>query len=398
MRSWILPGKAGVARGMAVAGLCCVFAWTAGGSAGATATGAGAAAGGWKIQVLPLGDWTDSTAGGVSCAAARVCVGAGSYVDETDEQTALAYGWNGQAWTRQPTPSSEVDTGSALNGISCTGADACVAVGTATQTWNGTTWTPRPAPGLSGFTPGTLAGVSCAAADACTAVGYYYPSGNTVPLAERWNGEAWKIQASPVPAGSAAGDFAAVSCTAAGACVAVGNSVLSTGRELALAESWNGKTWRIVPTPNPSGAQAVFLNGVSCTSASACVAVGDFDRHTSGGPQLALAESWNGKVWTIEQVPGQAHASAYPSDYLQAVSCAAASSCTAVGSSVLSAYQMDTLAAVWNGKAWHLQATPNPPGSSSQLNGVFCRGAGRCVAVGSYGSNPDAFAEGEGGL
>jgi hypothetical protein len=393
--SMMLPRRLSVARGAAAAGLCCVIALTTGGPTSATATSAGAAAAGWKVQPVPIGSWTQSELDGVSCSTARACVGAGGYVDETDNETALAYGWNGQAWKRQPTPSSEIDTGSGINAVSCTGSDACMAVGTVTQTWNGMAWTPRSAPGLSGLNPGMLNGVSCTAADACTAVGYYYPHLQTAALAERWNGKTWKIQ--PTPPRSAI--FTAVSCASADACVAVGSYSTTSANAFPLAESWNGKTWRIEQTPHPEGVKDTFLNGVSCTSATACVAVGDDGTFTDGRSEAAhafvpLSEVWNGKVWTIKQVPMPAHATAA---YLQAVSCGAVSSCTAVGDRVLSATEGDTLAAVWNGKTWRLQATPNP-GNDSQLFGVSCRGANVCAAVGSYGSNPDAFAEGEGGL
>jgi hypothetical protein len=275
-----------------------------------------------------------------------------------------------------------------------------MAVGTVSQTWNGQAWQPRPVPGLGGSPGGSLAGVSCTAADACTAVGSNYRSGHQVPLAEGWNGNAWKIQAAPVPPGSAGGYLTAVSCTAADSCVAVGNYVKSSGPELTLAEAWNGKTWSIEQTPNPPGPNDSFLNGVSCTAADACIAVGDNGSYVPGNAGAhafaAMSEAWNGKAWQVEPVPAPAHTTL---SYLQAVSCGAANSCVAVGSGVKSPTKEDTLAAVWNGRAWQLQATPNPSGTgSNQLDGVSCRGPGHCEAVGWYDSpsGPATFAEGEG--
>jgi hypothetical protein len=56
-------------------------------------------------------------------------------------------------------------------------------------------------------------------------------------------------------------------------------------------------TWAIQATPNPSGATGTTLAGVSCASATRCVAVGSY---TNGGGHsqtaLALAEYWNGST------------------------------------------------------------------------------------------------------
>lgn len=47
------------------------------------------------------------------------------------------------------------------------------------------------------------------------------------------------------------------------------------GGEVQDAESWNGSSWTPQSVPLPSGAQGeVLLTGVSCSSASTCVAVG----------------------------------------------------------------------------------------------------------------------------
>jgi hypothetical protein len=48
----------------------------------------------------------------------------------------------------------------------------------------------------------------------------------------------------------------------------------STGVQVTLAEVWDGSRWAIQPTPNPVGAGASVLLGVSCTSPGACTAVG----------------------------------------------------------------------------------------------------------------------------
>jgi hypothetical protein len=153
-----------------------------------------------------------------------------------------------------------------------------------------------------------------------------------------------------------------------------------------------------VAAVGPAGAAAAHAKSAGL-AASGC-AVGDNGSYVPGRAGahafVAMSEAWNGKAWQVEPVPAPAHTTL---SYLQAVSCGAANSCVAVGSGVKSPTNEDTLAAVWNGRAWQLQATPNPSSTgSNQLDGVSCRGAGHCEAVGWYDSpsGPATLAEGEG--
>jgi hypothetical protein len=66
-----------------------------------------------------------------------------------------------------------------------------------------------------------------------------------------------------------------------------------------LAESWNGTSWSLVPSPSP-GSFSDELRGVSCTSPGSCMAVGDFE---GTGNQFTLAEAWNGTRWTTVKTP-----------------------------------------------------------------------------------------------
>src|ERR1022692_1708155 len=61
--------------------------------------------------------------------------------------------------------------------------------------WNGTTWIRQTIGGS-----GPLNEVSCSARRRCTAVGYdLTTSGNSLTLAERWNGRRWRIEPNPQP-------------------------------------------------------------------------------------------------------------------------------------------------------------------------------------------------------
>jgi hypothetical protein len=253
----------------------------------------------------------------------------------------------------------------------------------------GTSWKMVPTPNPLGAADITLSGVSCTAPDACMAVGSYVSSAGTlVTLAESWNGTSWKIQPTPSP-GATFSQLSGVSCTAASACTTVGNDTAG-----ALAEAWNGSSWRPQATPNPAGATRIVLSGVSCTTARTCTAVGSYNN--SSGGTVPLAEGERGAAWTIQATP-------VPRRQLPAalsgVSCTAADACTAVGFRGGLAGQVP-LADSWQGTAWTIQATARPARSiSSALTGISCPATVVCAAAGSYANlSPDyrTLAEAEG--
>ena len=261
------------------------------------------------------------------------------------------------------TPSGATSGG--FNGVSCTAANACVAVGwyftttvlTLAETWNGSIWavqsTPDPGSGNS------LNSVSCDAGNACIAVGF---GGSASPLALQWNGSTWADMSTPPISGSTP-EFSSVSCTASNACVAVGSSdFLVNGLDdyLTLAELWNGTTWLIAPTPSPTDSS--HLNAVWCTGTDACVAVGYDDNPDS----TTLAEAWNGSSWAIQ--PSGTAGSAF-----DALACTAATTCIAAGQNVVGL----PFAAVWNGTTWATQTTPIPS-LDTVLQAVSCTAASAC--------------------
>jgi hypothetical protein len=248
------------------------------------------------------------------------------------------------------------------------------------EAWDGSAWTRRSAPTPSGSTNGSLNGVSCTSTAACTAVGTSTTSnGDQRTLAERWNGSSWSIKSSPNPTGSSV--LSGVSCTSATACVAVGNTVDVSGTELTLAERWNGSAWSIMSTPEPAGASGSELDGVSCAAAAACVAVGFSDN--GAGVQRTLTERWNGSSWSIKKSP---NVSGIENNMLSGVSCVSGSMCVATGhSSNANGDRQWTLAERWNGSAWSIMSTPNRGGApGSNLAGVSCSSPTACTGAGSY--------------
>ncbi len=135
---------------------------------------------------------------------------------------------------------------------------------------SGFSWSVVPSPNTSPTQENELNGVSCSGPSACIAVGFYdtpepYPQIRTAyqTLIESWNGSAWSIVPSPSTSPAQDNLLKGVSCSGPSACTAVG--YYSTGStDQTLIESWNGSAWSIVPSPNVSPTLENLLNGVSC--------------------------------------------------------------------------------------------------------------------------------------
>ncbi len=341
----------------------------------------------------------DTTLSAVSCTSAKACTAVGNnFLVSIIKYVTFAEAWHGKTWAIQVTPNPP-RSDSQLNGlqaVSCTAASACTAVGsyanrtnglTLAEFGNGKTWAIEATPNPKGAEFSGLYGVSCSSAKVCTAVGYDETrAGKDLALAEAWNGKRWAIEATPVPSGAKLSDLIGVSCTSPTACAAVGGYTDSAGSPRTLGEGWNGKKWAIDRTANPNGARSSQLHAVSCTSATACTAVGNF--YNSVGTARALGEIWNGKKWSIERIPNPNGGEILIE--LSGVSCRSAKACTAVGNYWPTAYTEVTLAEIWNGKNWSMERTPNPSHAvNSDLYGVSCTSATTCTAVGNYGTITD---------
>jgi hypothetical protein len=297
-------------------------------------------------------------------------------------------------WSIQSTPNPSEATHSGLRGDSCTSSSACMAVGqyatglfggnpqALAEAWNGTSWALQSVPNPTGATKSILGGVSCTSSTACTAVGWYTNSaGTTVTLAEVWNGTSWSVQTTPNPSEATTSRLNSVSCTSASACVAVGEYEYKSGlsyKMQAFAEVWNGASWAVTSVPNPAETTSSSLRGVSCTSSSACTAVGRYNNVT-------LAERWNGTVWSVQSTPNPAEAS---DSELRGVSCTSSSACIAVGEDHFpNPAGPHAFSEVWNGTSWVVKSVPNPTeATSSGLSAVSCTSSSACTAVGRYNS------------
>jgi hypothetical protein len=280
----------------------------------------------------------------------------------------------------------------ALYGVSCPAVAECVAVGfnqnadqgrggPLAEIWNGRAWKGATLPLPAGGTSGKLVAVSCATKTKCVAVGGY--SGGL--LAEIWNGKAWIPAALPTDKGFNHEGLESVSCPTATRCVAVGHDLYQyiadrpdDSSTNALAAIWNGSKWTIVRL----NSVLADLSSVSCPSTNSCLAVGTW---LGESDYATAAVSWNGETWKVlPQTSGAA---------FTGVSCSSAAHCTVVGDTVdpqIASASMAGLADLSNGQKWSALRLPWPKGSDSYLTGVSCTRAGNCATAGGEYVAPNA--------
>jgi NHL repeat-containing protein len=229
-------------------------------------------------------------------------------------------------------------------------------------------WMIEFSPEPAGSTWAPAYGVSCVTSEACVAVGDLTVSGIGGGLAKVKSAGVWSLTTVPNPPSGPA-FFEDVSCTTASACTAVG--VGNGSFQSTLAERWNGSSWSIQSTPNASEAKTSWLWGVSCVASNNCTAVG---WSTATGVVATLAEHWNGTSWSVMSTP---NAPGYKKSYLLDVSCVSSSDCWAVGEASNSGSAEVALAEHWNGTTWSI----NSPTGVTQLRGISCASSSSCVAT-----------------
>lgn len=300
-----------------------------------------------------------------------------------DKATTVSTGSRAAEWGSRAAPTPDD-----LFGVSCGRSDNCLAAGYKFDLYStkaemplvstadgGTTWSSH----LYANSGVRVRAVSCSAAGQCVLVG----------------NATWTTQQGGAglvlddPAGDAA--FHGISCTARGFCVAVGQD----GAVLTSANGGASWTGRAPGTRN-------MLYAVSCPTSNLCVAVGeegtiltstdggttwtsrtsgtDFDIYSVACPSTSvcvavggttiLVSSNGGASWSRGDQPAGAYAS------LQSVTCSAANACLAVGGDGA------VLASTDGGKHWASRSS----GTSSDLYAVTCPTSTACMAVGQDGT------------
>jgi hypothetical protein len=330
--------------------------------------------------------------------------------------------WNGKKWTAVPVPNpggTKMDDDNQLISVRCTSAANCWAVGFYNTTssslpqalhWNGKKWgqVTVPVPGGTGEDDFTfLNDVSCVSASDCWAVGDYGNNGvNDVGknLVLHWTGKKWFKVTVSNPAGTKQDDFNvldAVRCASANDCWAAGTAGVDSSVTIQENEMlhWNGTKWSEADVPSPAGSMVGAISeieGLSCTSAKDCWAVGDYGGGSvSDSTFLNMALHWNGHNWSQVKTPNPDGTGSGDSNFLSSVTCTAANNCWTAGTlgGITSGDDETGEALHWQGTKWSLTTTPNPGGTAeddqNELNSVRCNSAKDCWIVGFSRVDPD---------
>jgi len=364
-----------------------------------------AAGGAWSIvnSPNPPPTRTPNFLAAVTCVSASDCWAVGYYYTGSDFNSITAVQtlierWDGTAWSIVTSPNTSATQNNFLVDVTCSSASSCWAVGyyytgsinqTLIERWDGTAWAIVSSPNTSATRDNFLRGVTCVSASDCWAVGYYdagivaqTPVAVDQTLIERWDGTSWAIVTSPNPSASVNNILYGVTCVSASNCWAVG--FYNTGiTDQTLIERWDGTSWVIVTSPNTSTTQGNFLSGVTCASASNCWAVGFYNTDIAA---QTLIERWDGTSWVIVTSP---NTNATRLNFLAAVTCVSASDCWAVGYYVNdtgTTYQ--TLIERWDGTWWAIVSSPDT--STTQDNALYGVACVSASAVGPWATTTTA--------
>lgn len=237
-----------------------------------------------------------------------------------------------------------------------------------------------------GETINTLNGVAAVSANDVWAVGSYYNGnrGTDLALAEHWNGQSWKIYTVPPALNSSDNYLKGVTVISTNNIWAVGY-YNNDDRTLSqtLITHWDGTQWSVVPSPHRDVSNNK-LTAVSGNSASNVWAVGTF-YNTNSGTTQTLTERWNGLQWSVVLSPVAPGSS---DNILSGVKSIGTNLAWAVGFyTVSTGYALvtnHTLIERWNGTSWSVVSSPNKGIHTNILSGIGSSAAKDIWAVGFY--------------
>jgi hypothetical protein len=213
----------------------------------------------------------------------------------------------------------------------------------------------------------------------CAAVGYSQAvaAGQSVPVVGILSGGTWSFSHPALLAAASDESLFGVSCSSSTSCVAVGDEIETSG-SVALAIVWDGSSWTASAVPTLAGNLYSELTSVSC-AATECVAVGWED---AGASDVPLIDTLAAGSWTPSTVSFPA---GFSDDALREVSCATAGSCTALGSGYDASSTVQNVIANLTSGVWTSAEVTPPTSGSDQLEGLSCWQSLACWAVGIAG-------------
>lgn len=296
--------------------------------------------------------------------------------------------WNGGRWRVVAAP---IPRGAILWSVSASGAHDVWTVGQADlgrqliEHWDGKRWRVVAPPARQG---GILFAVAARSLDDAWAVGARNLGGGGKTLIEHWDGTSWSVAPSPNPTvPRTRRPYAVLRAVTAISPTNVWVAGYSGGvRSLVtrtLIEHWNGRRWRLVPSPNVRSKRGVTNNilfSISGSRADDVWAVGSWGSVAGGyggRGDHALALHWNGQRWS------RIATSAVAQRALLSGVAARAGRAWAVGDRGLQPHQQ-TLILRWDGARWSI--IPSPVGFS--FAAVALPSSGPAWAVGADGRRP----------
>jgi hypothetical protein len=337
----------------------------------------------WSTRPIPTAP-RGTSLNAVSCATGTACTAVGSA--GVNSSRLLVADLSKGTWRTSGVadPPQAIRDSGGFNHVSCSAPRVCTAIFRYIDQGEALTWATASRGPTGGFRVTVPArdvssdfatGISCRAAG-CTLVGAKDASdgrgddqGTGTAFAWRGQDGHFVTQAVPQPPGTEGGRLSKVSCTGAGFCAATTLgadsffSVPDQDPSVAVRPSQHG-AWRY-----PPNASHGFLSGLSCTSASFCLALGS----------AAGAERWDGQHWAPAPSPG--HPDPLVSG-MQELSCTSPKFCLAVGMS--GGNKGSARYSIWNGSGWTPIASAAIPAGSrlTALTAVSCTSPKFCVAAG----------------
>src|SRR5579872_1495973 len=264
----------------------------------------------WTAFPAPFIDGVDNFLTGVVDISPTLAWAVGNVSEGENPFQQVIEQWDGKEWSVFPGPNFPPNSQAALFGMASTSANDIWAVGSFADAagtgfnlfehWDGTAWTAttilQPPAGES------LLGVSADATNDAWAVGFKGANGQT--FAMHWNGSEWAEVATPnVTKGT--NRLEAVLALSPNNAWAVGfftpaNADREPRRTLIL--HWDGKTWKVVPSPNV-GTNSNPLSGLTANSANDIYAFGCHFATDGSGQFRTLVLHWDGKSWEIAPSP-----------------------------------------------------------------------------------------------
>lgn len=194
-------------------------------------------------------------------------------------------------------------------------------------------------------------------------------------IIEAWDGSSWKLADAPKLDTERDILFAATAVSANDVWAVGDRQSEHTGRFGTLIEHWDGRHWSVVPSPDP-GSAGDNLYGVAASGPNDVWAVGQ--RHDDGGGDPPLVEHWDGKRWSVVDVPAAGATGAL----LQGVT-VAGGQVWAVGQTDDAVHQARPFIEHLDDGAWHAQIASTLGTGFSDVTGVAVSG-GTVWLAGSY--------------